>query len=578
MKNLPRDRDLEFGGGGVFGGGAGNAPKVIAGITSDGTSKINLGVAGASVGGLVLANATSGTITLQPVTGALGTVTLSLPAATDTLTANAATQTLTNKTISGASNTLSNIGNSSLTNSTITIQGSAVSLGGSTLATTATPQFAALGVGEAAPAAGIELTGKTINTDATGTVASADMTFSVTKNDANARTFHGLLVKPTFNTGASNTNTTVNILSVDTTNTSLTGTTINLLNLADAGTAKFTVERSGTVTAVTVNASSFMSVGGVAVLTETSTNTVTNKSLSGSSNTFSAIPVTALNSLNGFTNAVPASDDVVPIFDTSASANRDTTVAELIGAVTEGYINGAVLTYSSTTQVQITTGTVHIQSSASLMRITSTLTVTPSLSADTWYHCYVFSNSGTPTGECVTTAPATAYAGTARSKTSDTSRRYVGSIRTNGSSEIQNFYVSGSGSRGDYLWRLDVPGLKRALSAGLANTKTAVSLSSLSGGTGSTASGVPDVSGLVKVAICRLVNLASNTPNINLYFDNSDATGTSTASTGMIGIRVNADVVVPLSINDSREVRYSYDGSPTGTGAFIDVIGFQLLR
>jgi hypothetical protein len=42
------------------------------------------------------------------------------------------TQTLTNKTISGSSNTLSNIGNGSLTNSSITINGSAVSLGGST--------------------------------------------------------------------------------------------------------------------------------------------------------------------------------------------------------------------------------------------------------------------------------------------------------------------------------------------------------------------------------------------------------------------------------------------------------------
>jgi len=40
-------------------------------------------------------------------------------------------QTLTNKTISGANNTLSNIGNSSLSNSSITINGSAISLGGS---------------------------------------------------------------------------------------------------------------------------------------------------------------------------------------------------------------------------------------------------------------------------------------------------------------------------------------------------------------------------------------------------------------------------------------------------------------
>jgi plastocyanin len=40
------------------------------------------------------------------------------------------TQTLTNKTISGASNTISNIGNSALTNSSITINGTSVSLGG----------------------------------------------------------------------------------------------------------------------------------------------------------------------------------------------------------------------------------------------------------------------------------------------------------------------------------------------------------------------------------------------------------------------------------------------------------------
>jgi hypothetical protein len=47
-----------------------------------------------------------------------------------------ATATLTNKTISGASNTLTNIGNSSLTNSSITIAGSSTSLGGSISAAT----------------------------------------------------------------------------------------------------------------------------------------------------------------------------------------------------------------------------------------------------------------------------------------------------------------------------------------------------------------------------------------------------------------------------------------------------------
>lgn len=85
----------------VLGGGAGVAPKTIAGISSDGTSVLNLGVAGVSVGCVKFANATSGSISLCPVTGALGAVTLTLPAATDTLVDLADTQALSNKTVNG---------------------------------------------------------------------------------------------------------------------------------------------------------------------------------------------------------------------------------------------------------------------------------------------------------------------------------------------------------------------------------------------------------------------------------------------------------------------------------------------
>lgn len=66
---------------------------------------VQLGLSG-TLGQLAFGNATSGLVTLQPVAGALGTVTLSLPAATDTLVGRATTDTMTNKTIDGPSITV----------------------------------------------------------------------------------------------------------------------------------------------------------------------------------------------------------------------------------------------------------------------------------------------------------------------------------------------------------------------------------------------------------------------------------------------------------------------------------------
>jgi hypothetical protein len=92
----------------------------------------------ATVGSVTLGTGTSGNYVASVQTGsgisggsagsAGATLTLGIDTAiVSTLTA---AQTLTNKTISGASNTISNIGNGSLTNSSITINGTSVSLGG----------------------------------------------------------------------------------------------------------------------------------------------------------------------------------------------------------------------------------------------------------------------------------------------------------------------------------------------------------------------------------------------------------------------------------------------------------------
>lgn len=70
-------------------------------LVAGSTTSLLLGTAGSAVGNIGFRNATSGTITLAPVAGALGTVTLTLPAATDTVAVLAASQALTNKSVNG---------------------------------------------------------------------------------------------------------------------------------------------------------------------------------------------------------------------------------------------------------------------------------------------------------------------------------------------------------------------------------------------------------------------------------------------------------------------------------------------
>ena len=159
-------------------GGIGNSQLTNSSITINGSS--------VSLGGSITVTATaSNALTIG--TGLTGTsyngsapVTIAIDSTVATLTG---TQTLTNKTISGASNTLSNIGNSSLTNSSVTIGSTSISLGSTSTSLAGISQITFAGAVsgtstlQASPAAGSAISilpnvaGVLVNTGGTGVVS-----------------------------------------------------------------------------------------------------------------------------------------------------------------------------------------------------------------------------------------------------------------------------------------------------------------------------------------------------------------------------------------------------------------------
>jgi hypothetical protein len=95
-------------------------------------SSITLGSTTVSLGGTATSITNLELIT-PTIASIVNTGTLTLPTSTDTLVGRATTDTFTNKSISGSTNTFTNIPNSGLTNSSLTIGSTAISLGATSL-------------------------------------------------------------------------------------------------------------------------------------------------------------------------------------------------------------------------------------------------------------------------------------------------------------------------------------------------------------------------------------------------------------------------------------------------------------
>ena len=248
------------------------------------------------------------------------------------------------------------------------------------------------------------------------------------------------------------------------------------------------------------------------------------------------------------------SADYLLAYDADAGAAKKV-LMNLVGGGTTS-INGLELIWNSGTSLSIGVGAAYAEN-GDYINVTSTLTASSlSLSNSTWYHVYVYLSGGSPAMEVVTTAPV-AWKGTAYSKTGDTSRRYMFSVKTNASGSVYRVIHDPTTNIVFYLNDELKQSPFRVLSNGVATTATSVSLS-----------------GIVPVTTLLAYGRLANT-DASQYVNIGVATLTTTAFDFFLSAAQR--IMSFFAVDTGQVIYYMYAISPSN-GLSIDVAGYKFKR
>ncbi|WP_153065969.1 hypothetical protein [Xanthomonas campestris] len=220
------------------------------------------------------------------------------------------------------------------------------------------------------------------------------------------------------------------------------------------------------------------------------------------------------------------------------------------------YIDGMLMEWVSGSSVRVTTGACAIPGVGTVFFSTAITKAGLVLGASTYYHLYAYLNSGSPDFEISSTAPSAPYSGTARTKNGDTSRRYIGTIKTDASNAVIGFMHS---SNNAIKYTNNVIN-NLVLSSGAATTATTVDASIF----------CPVTARLVD-ALCY-----NSSTTAFLFVSNSEAIPLTT-SAYLAACSPASYLAFDLLLDSLQRFTYLMNAA-SGGGAFVRVMGYKFSR